>query len=42
MHALGCSATEALKRMRQVSQQQNIKVTDVAARIIESSGRDVL
>jgi ANTAR domain len=42
MHALGCSATEALKRMRQVSQQQHIKVTDVAARIIESSGRDVL
>jgi ANTAR domain len=41
MHALGCSATEALKRMRQVSQQQNIKVTDVAARIIASNGRDV-
>jgi len=42
MHALGCSATEALQRMRQVSQQQNLKVTDVAARIIASSGRDVL
>jgi hypothetical protein len=42
MHALGCSATEALQRMRQVSQQQNLKVTDIAARIIASSGRDVL
>jgi ANTAR domain len=38
MHALGCSAEEALQRMRQVSQAQNMKVTDVAARIIESRG----
>ena len=40
MHALGCTAEEALQRMRQVSQAQNMKVTDVAARIIESRGGD--
>jgi AmiR/NasT family two-component response regulator len=39
MHALGCTAEEALQRMRQVSQAQNMKVTDVATRIIESRGR---
>lgn len=38
MHALGCSAADALQRMRQISQQRNIKVTDVAARIIDSRG----
>jgi hypothetical protein len=42
MHALGCTAEEALQRMRQVSQAQNMKVTDVAARIIESRGGDRL
>jgi ANTAR domain len=36
MHALGLSADEALKRMRQVSQARNLKVTEVAARVIES------
>lgn len=36
MHALGCSADEALTRMRQISQARSIKVTDVAQRIIES------
>jgi hypothetical protein len=40
MHALGCTAADALQRMRQVSQAQNMKVTDVAARIIESRGGD--
>jgi AmiR/NasT family two-component response regulator len=40
IHALGCTAEEALQRMRQVSQAQNMKVTDVATRIIESRGRD--
>ena len=39
MHALGCSAEEALQRMRQISQARNMKVTEVAARIIESRGR---
>ncbi len=36
MHALGCSADEALARMRELSQAHSIKVTDVASRIIES------
>ena len=38
MHALGCSAAEALARMRQISQQRNLKVTEVATRIIDSNG----
>jgi hypothetical protein len=36
MHALGCSAEDALQRMRQVSQARNMKVTEVASRVIES------
>ncbi len=39
MHALGCSAEEALQRMRQTSQQKNVKAIDVAREIIESGGR---
>jgi hypothetical protein len=42
MHALGCSADEALQRMRRVSQARNMKVTDLATRIIDSRGRDLL
>jgi hypothetical protein len=38
MHALGCTAEEALQRMRQASQARNMKVTDVATRIIDSRG----
>jgi hypothetical protein len=38
MHALGCSAEEALERMRQISQARNLKVTEVAARVIDSRG----
>lgn len=38
MQALGCSAEEALQRMRQVSQARNMKVTEVAATIINSRG----
>jgi hypothetical protein len=38
MHALGCSADDALRRLRQISQQHNIKVTDVATRIITANG----
>ena len=34
MHALNCSAEEALQFMRRESQQRHIKVTDVAARVI--------
>jgi hypothetical protein len=40
MHAMGCSAEDALRRMRAISQQRNIKVTDVAARVIASNGGD--
>jgi hypothetical protein len=36
MHALGCSAAEALERMRRVSQTQHVKVTDVARNILET------
>jgi len=36
MHALGCTAEEALQRMRQVSQARNMKVTEVATRVIDS------
>lgn len=36
MEALGCSAEEAFSRMRSISQQHNLKVTEVARRVIES------
>jgi ANTAR domain len=40
MHALGCSADEALTRMREVSQRSNIRATEVASRVIDAhSGR---
>lgn len=38
MQALGCSAEDALGRMRQISQERNLRVTDVASTIIESRG----
>jgi ANTAR domain len=38
MQALGCTAEDALARMRQISQEQNLRVTDVAQRIIDSRG----
>lgn len=34
MHAYGCSAAEALERMRRVSQTRHVKVTDVAKQIV--------
>ncbi len=34
MHAHGCSAAEALERMRRVSQTRHVKVTDVAKQIV--------
>lgn len=37
MHALGCSADEALERMRQTSQQKNVKAIDVARDIVAAS-----
>jgi hypothetical protein len=36
MHALGCSAGDALERMRQVSQRTNLRATEVAQRIIDA------
>jgi hypothetical protein len=42
IHALGCSADEAWQHMRQISQARNMRVTEVAARIIDSRGGDVL
>jgi hypothetical protein len=40
MHALGCSADEALERMREVSQRSSLRATEVARRIIDAhSGR---
>lgn len=36
MHALGCSADDALERMRQVSQRANLRATEVAQRIIDA------
>jgi len=40
MHALGCSADEALARIRDMSQRGNMRATEVAARVIDAySGR---
>jgi len=40
MHALGCTADEALAKMREVSQRSNIRATEVARRVIDAhSGR---
>src|ERR1700691_278806 len=39
MHALGCTADEALDRMRQVSQRNNMRTTEVAATIIGARAR---
>jgi GAF domain-containing protein len=38
MHALGCSAADALERMRRVSQTQHVKVTDVAKQVVAGHG----
>ncbi|HLK75249.1 MAG TPA: ANTAR domain-containing protein [Streptosporangiaceae bacterium] len=34
MHALGCNAEEALRRLRQESQRRHVKVTEVAAEVV--------
>lgn len=36
MHALGCGADQAFDRIREISQQRNMKMTDVARKIIDS------
>jgi hypothetical protein len=38
MHALGCNAEEALSHLRRESQRRHVKVTEVAAQIIATSG----
>jgi hypothetical protein len=38
MQALGCSAEDALAKLRQISQERNLRVTDVARTVIESRG----
>jgi hypothetical protein len=38
MHALGCSADEALAKIRDVSQRSNLRATEVAARVIDAHG----
>ncbi len=39
MHALGCTADEALERMRAVSQRSNLRATEVARRVIDAHSR---
>jgi hypothetical protein len=39
MHAFGCSAEEALARLRETSQRRNIRAIDVAREVVESAGR---
>jgi hypothetical protein len=38
MHALGCDADEALKRLRQESQRRHVKVTEVASEVVAAYG----
>ncbi len=38
MHALGCDAEEALKRLRQESQRRHVKVTEVATEVVATYG----
>jgi hypothetical protein len=41
MHALGCDAADALRRLRAESQRRHVKVTEVAAEVVASyGGRD--
>jgi ANTAR domain/GAF domain len=39
MHALSCSADDALARMREVSQRSNLRATEVARRVIDAHSR---
>jgi hypothetical protein len=39
MHALSCTAEEALDRMREVSQRSNLRATEVARRVIDAHSR---
>ncbi|HEY1918787.1 MAG TPA: ANTAR domain-containing protein [Streptosporangiaceae bacterium] len=42
MQAVGCTADEALRWLRKASQERNIKVTDLAERVIKAGGPDNL
>jgi hypothetical protein len=39
MHAFGCTADEALERLRQASQRRNIRAVELAREVVESGGR---
>jgi hypothetical protein len=38
MHALGCDAADALRRLRKESQRRHVKVTEVAADVVAANG----
>jgi ANTAR domain len=38
MQAFGCSADSALARMRRISQERNLKVTEVARKVVDGRG----
>ena len=40
MHALGCDADEALRRLRQESQRRHVKVTEVATEVVAAYGSE--
>jgi hypothetical protein len=40
MHALGCGAEDALRRLRQESQRRHVKVTEVAAEVVAAYGSE--
>jgi len=40
MHALGCNADEALRRLRRESQRRHVKVTEVAIQVVAAYGDD--
>lgn len=40
MHALGCDAEDALRRLRQESQRRHVKVTEVAAEVVATYSRE--
>jgi hypothetical protein len=39
MHALGCDADDALRRLRSESQRRHVKVTEVASEVVRMYGR---
>jgi hypothetical protein len=39
MHAFGCSAEDALERLREASQRRNVRAIDLAREVVESGGK---